>query len=132
PAGLRFGPAPAGGTRATGHTVRFPSARFGFTWSAAKRGWQVAMDGTPSALAPATVVVQRTRIRDSRFHDRWGNSSPYTETTGSGTAVVLRDGRAYEAKWERPEATAETVYTGRGGKRLTFAEGQLWVLYVSR
>ncbi|WP_327352011.1 DUF3048 domain-containing protein [Streptomyces sp. NBC_01304] len=132
PAGLRFGPPPPGGTPTAVRTVRFPSARFTFTWSAAKKRWQVAMDGAAGALAPATVVVQKTRVRDSRFHDRWGNSSPYTETVGSGTAVVLRDGRAYEAKWERPDARAETVYTSPDGERLSFARGQLWIAYVKR
>ena len=29
--------------------------------------------------------------------------TPYEKTVGSGDATVLRDGKAYETKWERPD-----------------------------
>lgn len=68
------------------------------------------MDGTPTvttdgtSVAPATVVVQHVKVRKSRYHDVNGNNSPYTESVGSGTAEVLRDGRSFDANWTRPEA----------------------------
>ncbi|MEU1281896.1 DUF3048 domain-containing protein [Streptomyces sp. NPDC005805] len=133
--GFRFGPAPAeGGRPVTEHTVRYPSARYAFTWSEADRGWRVAMDGTPASttddgrLAPATVVVQYTEVRPSRFGDRWGNASPYPETVGSGRALVLRDGQGYDARWERATAEGGTVFTDAAGERLDFAPGQVWVV----
>lgn len=132
--GLRFGPAPEEGRPATAYTVRYPSARYGFTWSAADEGWRVAMDGTPAAttdggpLAPATVVVQYTTIRPSEFGDRFGGVTPYTETVGSGRALVLRDGRAYDTRWERRTAAGDTVFTTGRGERMTFAPGQVWIV----
>ncbi|MFB7586204.1 DUF3048 domain-containing protein [Streptomyces sp. NPDC056169] len=136
--GFRFGPAPGGGTPVDSSTVRFPAARYTFTWSAADRAWRVAMDGREARatdsgpLTPETVVVQRVTIRPSRFQDRFGAVSPYTETTGSGTAVVLRDGRSYEARWSRPSAAADTTFTTPDGAPLTFAPGQTWVVLAPR
>ncbi|MFH8727013.1 DUF3048 domain-containing protein [Streptomyces termitum] len=134
PVGLVFGAAPAGGTARTTETVRFPAARYAFTWSAADRGWRIALDGRPVTSAdgarpvPATVVVQRVTVRASAFHDVNGAVSPYTETTGSGTALVLRDGRAHEARWSRPDPAGGTAFTTPDGRPLAFAPGQVWIV----
>ncbi|MFH8624350.1 DUF3048 domain-containing protein [Streptomyces vietnamensis] len=136
--GFRFGPAPAGGTPVTTSTVRYPAARYTFTWSAADHAWRVAMDGREARatdtgpLTPETVVVQRVTVRPSRFHDRFGSVSPYSQTVGSGTALVLRDGRAHEAHWSRPSATSGTTFTTPAGKPLPFAPGQTWILLAPR
>ncbi|MFJ3806715.1 DUF3048 domain-containing protein [Streptomyces sp. NPDC090073] len=134
--GFRYGPAPAGGTPTATRTVRYPAARFTFTWSAGRGGWLVAMDGTPTTTtdgprpAPATVVVQYVRIRASRYHDVLGNRTPYTETVGSGRAEVLRDGRSFTAGWSRPTAGDGTAFTTADGAPLDFAEGQVWVVFA--
>ncbi|WP_405653019.1 DUF3048 domain-containing protein [Streptomyces sp. RK9] len=134
--GFTFGPRPAGGTPETRRTVRFPSARFAFTWVEYEGRWHIAMDGTPArtsagkALSAATVVVQHVDIRDSRFHDRSGNSSPLTRSVGEGRAQVLRDGRSYEARWERRTAADGTEFTTPGGKPLPFAKGPVWVVFT--
>ncbi|MEU5218595.1 DUF3048 domain-containing protein [Streptomyces sp. NPDC020807] len=137
--GLRFGPAPAtGGTATPTSTVRFPAARYTFTWSAADRAWRVAMDGREARatdsgpLTPETVVVQRVTIRPSRYHDKFGSVSPYTETVGSGTAQVLRDGRSYEARWSRPTAASGTTFTTPAGAPLALAPGQTWIVLAPR
>ncbi|MFI8965860.1 DUF3048 domain-containing protein [Streptomyces sp. NPDC053493] len=127
--GFRFGPAPADGTPANSRTVRFPAARYTFTWTPAEHAWRVTMDGrSDGPLRPATVVVQHVQVRSSRFHDFLGAVSPYTVTTGSGTAQVLRDGRSYEARWSRPDAAGGTTFTTPNGAPLNFAPGQVWVL----
>ncbi|MFE0170823.1 DUF3048 domain-containing protein [Streptomyces sp. NPDC059002] len=134
--GFRFGPRPAGGTPETRRTVRFPAARFTFDWVEYEGRWRIAMDGERARtsegkeLGAATVVVQYVKVRESRFHDRSGNVSPFTETVGSGRARVLRDGRAYDARWERPTAEDGTEFTTADGDRLPFAKGQVWVVYA--
>ncbi|MFF4042864.1 DUF3048 domain-containing protein [Streptomyces sp. NPDC001816] len=134
--GFRYGPAPSGGTPESARTVRYPSARFTFTWSAGRGGWLVAMDGTPTVTtdgvrpAPATVVVQYVKIRASHYHDALGNSTPYTETVGSGKAEVLRDGRSFDATWSRPSATDGTAFTAVDGSPMNFATGQVWVVFA--
>lgn len=134
--GFRFGAAPTGGTPETSRTVRFPSARFTFTWSAQRGRWLVAMDGTPTvttdgtSVAPATVVIQYVKVRSSKYHDVLGNNSPYTESVGSGTAQVLRDGRAFDANWTRPDAADGTRFTAPDGTPMNFAQGQVWVVFA--
>ncbi|WP_202538194.1 MULTISPECIES: DUF3048 domain-containing protein [unclassified Streptomyces] len=137
-AGFRFAArAPAGGRPETERTVRFPSARFTFNWSAGKGRWLVSMDGRAATtaggtrLAAPTVVVQYVDVEPSRFHDKLGNASPLSRTVGSGRAVVLRDGRAYDARWERRAPQDGTEFTAaKGGSPLAFAPGQVWVVFA--
>src|SRR5207245_7853625 len=107
--GFRFGPAPPGGRVTASRSVAYQAASFSFRWSAARHRWLVWMDGSPAAsseggqLSAATVVIQRTTVRTSRFH-HVGVPSPYAESIGSGTAIVLRDGKSWNARWSRPLA----------------------------
>lgn len=127
--GFRFGPRPPDGEPTPRHTVRYPAARFDFVWSEEREHWRVELDGEASELTPATVLVQYTEIRDSRFGDRWGNVSPYTETTGSGRVLLLRNGRTYEGEWSRTAKDRPTEYR-TPTDRLYCAKGQVWVVYA--
>jgi hypothetical protein len=135
--GFRFGPPPPGGKATRSASVSYPAASFRFTWSAAKDRWLVSMDGKPAVttdggrLSPATVVIQHTTVRTSRFLE-YGKPPPYAESTGSGTALVLRDGKAWTTHWSRPNANGGTTFTTASGKRMTFAPGQVWVVLAYR
>jgi hypothetical protein len=117
--------------------VTYPAASFRFTWSAAKQRWLVSMDGRRAVttdggrLSPATVVIQYTTVRTSRFLE-YGKPPPYAESTGSGTALVLRDGKAWTAHWYRPKANGGTTYTTASGQPMTFAPGQAWIVLAYR
>ena len=135
--GFRFGTPPPGGKPTKSASVSYPAASFGFTWSRAKGRWLVSMDGHPAMttdggrLAPATVVIQHTTVRTSRFLE-YGKPPPYAETVGSGTALVLRDGRAWTTHWSRPAADGGTTFTTGSGQRMTFAQGQVWIVLAYR
>jgi hypothetical protein len=85
--GFRFGPPPPGGKATRSAPVSYPAALFRFTWSANKGRWLVAMDGTPAKttdggrLSPATVVIQHTTVRTSRFLE-YGKPAPYARAPG--------------------------------------------------
>jgi hypothetical protein len=136
--GFRFGPAPEGGAKDRNHTVAYPSARFAFDWSAQQERWLVSMDGAPARgsdgnrLGAPTVVVQYVDMPPSRYRDVTGAVTPYIDTVGSGRAKVLRDGKAYEVRWERPSATEGTAFTRPDGGRMPFDRGQVWVIYAER
>jgi Protein of unknown function (DUF3048) N-terminal domain/Protein of unknown function (DUF3048) C-terminal domain len=136
--GFRFGQAPSGGHPTAQRSLRYPAARFSFTWSAGTHRWLVSMDGRSARttdggrLGAATVVIQSVTVRPSRFHDRSGNVSPFTETVGSGSATVLRGGRAFDAHWSRPDASGGTAFTTRDGSPLRFARGPVWVVFTPR
>ncbi|MFF2009631.1 DUF3048 domain-containing protein [Streptomyces sp. NPDC058195] len=136
--GLRFAAAVPGGRPTTGRTVRYPATSLAFAWSAGERRWLVSMDGAPARsadggrLGAADVVVQYVTVRPSAYRDKWGSTSPYTETVGSGDALVLRDGKEYEARWSRPAAGATTAFTAPDGGRMTFAAGQVWFVLAEK
>jgi hypothetical protein len=132
--GFRFGPAPAGGKRTSAYNVAYRSAAFRFGWSAAQQRWLVWMDGSPAKAADGkklgahTIVVQYVKVGTSGFLEL-GSRPPFAHTVGSGRAVVLRNGRAYQVHWSRPNANAGTTFTLPDGRRMPFALGQVWVVY---
>jgi len=135
--GFRFGPPPPGGKITHSASVSYPAASFRFTWSAARQRWLVSMDGARAVttdggrLSPATVVIQYTKVRTSRFLE-YGKPPPYAESIGSGTALVLRGGKAWTTHWSRPSANGGTTFTTTSGQRMTFAPGQVWVVLAYR
>ena len=135
--GFRFGPAPAGGRSTRSFAVSYPAAAFTFGWSASQARWLVAMDGKPARAAEGgqlgapTVVIQYTKVRTSRFLEA-GSRPPYAESTGSGSAVVLRDGLVYDARWSRPSPDGGTSFTVASGQPMTFARGPVWIMLAAR
>jgi Protein of unknown function (DUF3048) N-terminal domain/Protein of unknown function (DUF3048) C-terminal domain len=133
--GFRFGPAPAGGQVTSSFSVSYPASKYTFTWSATRQRWLVSIDGTPATttdggpLDPATVIIQHTIVRKSGYLE-YGYPPPYAKTMGHGTAVVLRNGMAYNVRWSRPTFNGGTTYTTLSGTPMTFAPGQIWTVLV--
>ncbi|WP_370146511.1 DUF3048 domain-containing protein [Kitasatospora sp. GAS206B] len=133
--GFRFGDAPDGGDPTDSYTATMPSASFTFTWSAEQGKYLVAMDGTPAdttdegPIGAATIVIQKVAETTSPrgFMDSPGVPSPYAPTIGSGDAVFLRDGKAYQGSWSRTDAGSGTTFTYQGGA-MRFHPGQVWIV----
>jgi hypothetical protein len=132
--GFRFGPPPPGGHPRRAASVSYPAASFRFRWSPAKGRWLIWMDGSPAIsvgagqLSAPTVVIQRVVVGLSRFLEQGPMMPPDAETVGSGTATVLRDGQAFQARWSRPSAQGGTTFTTDSGKPMTFARGPVWIV----
>jgi Protein of unknown function (DUF3048) N-terminal domain/Protein of unknown function (DUF3048) C-terminal domain len=132
--GFRFGPPPAGGHPRRSESVSYPAASFRFRWSPHKGRWLIFMDGSPAIsvgagqLSAPTVVIQRVVVGLSRFLEQGPVMPPDAETVGSGTATVLRDGEAFQARWSRPAANGGTTFTTPSGKPMTFARGPVWIV----
>src|SRR5215469_9731695 len=131
--GFRFGPAPAGGQRVSSERAGYAAASFRFTWSPARNRWLVSMDGRRAMttdrgqMSAATVVIQHTIVRKSAYLE-YGVPPPYAESTGHGTATVLRNGKAYQVHWSRPNWYVGTTFTTASGQRMTFAPGPVWIV----
>jgi len=131
--GFRFGSAPPGGKPAKVYNVSYQAAAFSIRWSASEHRWLIWMDGKQATAADGrklgarTVVVQYVKVGTSGFLEL-GIRPPYAHTVGSGRAVVLRDGRAFQVHWSRPVADGGTTFTLPSGRRMTFARGQVWVI----
>lgn len=129
--GLRFGPLPAtAGRRADAATVRFsPSAGVVIRYNARTGRYAVVQDGTPMrGVAPANVIVQRVRIRGSRYVDVLGARTPFTVTTGRGPAVLFRHGRLVTGTWRRLTVTTGTRFVDDKGRDLPLGPGPTWIL----
>jgi hypothetical protein len=125
---------PPGGRPVSAVAVKYPGTSATLTWSAAEDRWLVAMGGGPMRtvegpqLGPKTAVVQYAKVERSGAVDVSGNSSPFVQTVGSGKALILRDGRAYDAAWTRATPQEPIRYTAPDGSPLPFDPGQVWVL----
>lgn len=135
--GFDFGPAPAGGMEVRHRDVQFRSAVVGLTWDPVRGRWTIEPGGSPVSpatgggpIGAATVVVQQVTTQASAIRDVAGAVSPYAVTVGSGDAEVLRDGRAYPARWSRPTPTDPTAFLGPDSAPVPFAPGPVWVLLV--
>jgi hypothetical protein len=132
--GFRFGPPPAGGHPRRTESVSYPAASFRFRWSPARGRWQIWMDGSPAIstaagqLSAPTIVIQRVVVGLSRFLEQGPMMPPDAETVGSGSATVLRNGQAFQARWSRPAANGGTTFTTASGKPMTFARGPVWIV----
>jgi len=137
--GFTFGDPPAeGGVERKSYTVKWPAARFTFRWSEDKQRWLIWQDGKKDIaaeggqLSASTVVIQYTKTERSQFHDSNQSYTPLVKTVGKGSAIVLRDGMAYKARWERESEEGGTTFTTQSGEPMNFAPGQVWVALASR
>ena len=111
------------------------NARTSWVYSPTKKVYLRSMDGRPAMLrsgrqqSAPTVIVQYVRVKGSRYSDVSGARSPYTVTTGTGNAVVLRDGKAYYGTWKR-SGTGPTRFVDAGGKDMKLKTGPVWVMLV--
>ncbi|GAA5060741.1 hypothetical protein HNP84_010000 [Thermocatellispora tengchongensis] len=135
--GFVFGEAPEGGVPRKTFSVRYPAARFTFGWSETQKRWLIWQDGKRDMAAEGgqlgapTIVVQYAKTTRSQFHDVNDSYTPLIKTTGTGRAVVLRDGKAYKAKWSRPSEKEGTTFTTESGDPMPFAKGQVWVVLAA-
>jgi len=127
---------PTGGTKANSFQATWASARVSGTW--VKNAWQISFDGslhrdaqTKGLLTPPTVVLQFAEHRESGYGDRFGGKTPLVKTVGSGRAIVLRNGKSFEAEWSRATKDAGTTFTFAGAP-LPFDVGQVFVVLVDQ
>jgi len=131
--GWKFGVAPAGGTPIVSASFKWPASKYSATWSASEKRWLLSYDGAPDLgadgrqLGSPTLIIQKVSITPSIYHDKVGGITPFSQTVGSGTAYLLRDGRAIPIFWNRSSAQTPTTWTLKDGKSATFATGQIWI-----
>ncbi|WP_433239008.1 DUF3048 domain-containing protein [Streptosporangium sp. CA-135522] len=136
--GLTFGEAPEGGAPKKTFTLRYPGARFTFAWSQAAGKWLIWQDGKKDMAAEGgqlgapTIVVQYTKTERSEFHDKNQSYTPLVHSTGKGSAIVLRDGQAFKARWSRESEQDGTVFTTEDGEPMNFTPGQVWIALAAR
>jgi hypothetical protein len=136
--GWSFGDAPAGGVAIDSVSLRWPASKYEATWSKAEKRWLLSNGGVANfaaggkQLGPTTFVIQTVEMSDSIFRASDGSYTPLSETVGSGTGYILRDGRSFKSNWSRPTAEAGTTWTLADGSEIHFAAGSVWVALTDR
>ena len=134
--GWKFGVAPVGGKKILSVSFKWPAARYGATWSVAENRWlltyrdQPDLDSNGFQLGSPTLILQSVSITNSIYHDKVGGITPLVATVGSGTAFLLRDGKAISIYWNRASADAKTTWTLKDGTNANFAVGQVWIALI--
>ena len=133
--GLRFGPMAAGAARpATVVRAVFSSyVTVTLRWQPSSGRWSITQDQRHMPdVAPVNVIVQTVPIRMSRYVDVLGSRTPFTVSTGSGAATVLRDGQAVTATWHRRSLGGDTRYLDAAGKDVPLRPGPTWILLLPK
>lgn len=131
--GWTFGPVPVGGEPILSVKLKWPANTYSAIWSPTESRWLLVHSNSPDLaadggqLGPTTLVIQTVSITPSQFHDKFGGVTPFSATIGSGTGYVLRNGLAFKAMWNRPDASSGTTWTMPDGTPIPFAGGQVWV-----
>ena len=131
--GWKFGPLPTGGTAIKSVEIKWPAATYKAVWSASAGRWSMVYNGTPDLAADGvrlgspTFLIQEVSITPSIYHDREGSYTPFSNTIGSGTGYLLRDGQEIPVFWNRPTPTDPTTWTLKDGSPAYFHPGQVWI-----
>jgi Protein of unknown function (DUF3048) N-terminal domain/Protein of unknown function (DUF3048) C-terminal domain len=95
--------------------------------------WVRFDDGEPlpvegAKIAVDNVIIEEHTINLSNIVDTAGNRSIQIEdVTGSGRAVLFRDGRMIEGKWVRDNEDEQVRFATKGGDALVLARGTTWI-----
>ena len=80
-------------------------------------------------LGVENVVIEEHIVNNSKtIKDVNGNpSTEIADETGSGRAVLFRDGQAVEGTWSRESAKDIVTFETKSGDEMVFSEGNVWI-----
>ncbi|MHB8190690.1 MAG: DUF3048 domain-containing protein [Ferrimicrobium sp.] len=128
----------AGGSSVGGVTLPYSTAEYiSWHWNASAAQWQRYYSGVPAAtnsggqISATNVVVQFVNAVPGSYNESGPNSlGVHSQTIGSGTVWVLRNGELIKGTWSRPAAVDPTTYTTSSGSKIALAAGRTWVEVV--
>lgn len=137
--GWTFGTKPADGRAIESIRISWPNASYEARWSETDKRWLLWHNGNPNVdeqgvhLGSPTVVIQNVTISPSIYGDKFGGVTPLSQTIGSGTGYLLRNGEIFDVRWSRPSAESGTAWTlSDGTSPANFSTGQIWFMLTDR
>lgn len=133
------GPLPRSALRAVSLAIAFsPGTDVVWKWDASNGDWIHTYAGTvdtdPVTGSPVTtknIVVEIVHATYGRYPESPGSTGDVeSQTVGSGSGYVLRDGKAISVTWHRPSLSAGTTFTDVAGKPVLLGPGRTWVELV--
>ena len=131
--GWQFGKSSALAKKITSASIKWPAVKYSVTWSTSEKRWLTIFNDKPNLdsngrqLGPKNFVIQKVAITNSIYKDKVGGVTPLSNTVGSGTGYLLRDGKVVAINWQRPSAEVGTIWTLSDGTVANFADGQVWI-----
>jgi hypothetical protein len=136
--GWNFGGAPMGGTKISSVHLSWPANSYDAHWSKSEGRWLLDHAHLPDIsasgirLGPTTLIIQNVSITDSIYKDKVGGVTPFSQTVGTGTGYILRDGKYFEASWSRPDSLSGTTWRTMDGREIAFPKGQIWIALTDK
>ena len=136
--GWKFGKVTQEGVAITSARVSWPTSSYDVHWSKEENRWLLDFRKAPNVtesgqrLGASTFVIQLVSITDSIYKDKNGGITPLSETVGSGSGYILRNGKSIKATWSRPTAEEGTRWMSMKGEEITFEKGQIWVALTDK
>ena len=133
-----FGDAPKGETNTAVAKVKWPSAKYELRWDSTNEKWLIYFNEKPNMAANGehlyadTAIIQIVSITPSIYGDKFGEITPFSKTTGSGKAVMLRDGFSYQISWQRNLETDLTTWMSEDGGVANFKPGRTWIFLTDK
>ena len=133
-----FGDAPKGQTNTAIAKIKWPSAKYELRWDSANEKWLIYFNEKPNMAANGehlyadTAIIQIVSITPSIYGDKFGEITPFSKTTGSGKAVMLRDGFSYQISWQRNLETDVTTWKSEDGDVANFKPGRTWIFLTDK
>ena len=101
----------------------------GWEYDADEGGYRRSQNGAPfDAAGDGEIIAANVVVLDTRHYI---SESGYPDTdliTDDAAALVLRDGKRYEARWKKPTIDAPITVMDLDGEPLPFKPGPTWVL----
>ena len=123
---------PSGGDKVDSVAMTFsPYLRAGWTWS--KGSWEREQNGSDhvtaadKTLRADNVVIMRVETSTGGRRDSAGNPTLVLDVIGRGRAVILRDGRAYPARWRKKGPDDHLTFSDDDGSTFALKPGRTWV-----
>jgi hypothetical protein len=89
------------------------------------------LTGAGDQIAVPNVLIQEVEVNHSpTIVDVVGNPSPDIRLTGSGRALLFRDGRVVKGKWTIKKELAPPKFKTKDGEPMVFAPGPIWIELV--
>ena len=133
-----FGKAPKGETTTATVKVKWPSAKYELRWDAQVEKWLIYFNEKPKLAASGehlfadTAIIQLVSITPSIYGDKFGEITPFSKTTGSGKAVMLRDGFSFQINWQRDSESDLTTWKTIDGETANFKPGRTWIFLTDQ
>ena len=133
-----FGKAPKGETTTATVKVKWPSAKYELRWDAQVEKWLIYFNEKPKLAASGehlfadTAIIQLVSITPSIYGDKFGEITPFSKTTGSGKAVMLRDGFSFQINWQRDSEVNLTTWKTIDGGTANFKPGRTWIFLTDQ